>query len=198
VHESAVLDAPVTLEDGVRVWHFCHLSKDVHVGQGSTLGQNVFVAQGVRIGKGVKIQNNVSIYDGVVLEDDVFVGPSAVFTNVANPRAEISRRGQYVRTLIRQGATIGANATVVCGADIGRYAFVGAGAVVTRGTVPDYSLMLGVPAAPKGWVGRHGYVLGEPDDEGIRRCPETGWRYRETEPWELRCLDWDEEKRLVT
>lgn len=198
VHPTAVVDAPVDIGEGTSIWHFCHVSAGVTLGRGCTLGQNVFVAPGVRLGANVKVQNNVSIYSGVELEDDVFCGPSCVFTNVANPRSQIVRRGEYVKTLVRRGATIGANATLVCGTTIGRYAFVGAGAVVSRGAVADYALMLGVPARPAGWVSRHGHVLGEPDEMGIRRCPETGWRYREEEPWQLRCLDWDEERPLAS
>ncbi len=196
-HATAVVDPPVHLGAGVKIWHFCHVSRDVTLGPGCTLGQNVFVAPGVRVGANVKVQNNVSIYEGVVLEDDVFCGPSAVFTNVGNPRSQVVRRGQYVRTLVRRGATIGANATVVCGATIGRYAFIGAGAVVTRTHVPDYALMLGVPAKHAGWMSRHGFRMEEPDRDGVRRCPETGWRYQEVAPWELRCLDWDEDRPLA-
>ena len=197
IHSTAVVDPPVDIGPGTKVWHFCHVSARVTLGPGCTLGQNVFIAPGVRVGANVKVQNNVSIYEGVVLDDDVFCGPSCVFTNVVNPRSQVVRRGDYVRTLVRRGATIGANATVICGATIGRYAFVGAGAVVTRGSVADYALMVGVPARQVGWVSRHGHPLGEADGEGVRRCPETGWRYQEVEAWELRCLDWDEERSLV-
>jgi UDP-2-acetamido-3-amino-2,3-dideoxy-glucuronate N-acetyltransferase len=165
------------------------------IGEHCTLGQNVFVANDVIIGNNVKIQNNVSVYAGVVLEDDVFCGPSCVFTNVVNPRAQIVRHSQYQRTLVRRGATIGANATIVCGATIGRYAFIGAGAVV-RGDVPDYALMLGVPARRHGWMSRHGHRLPEPHADGIMVCPESGWRYREVEPGVLRCLDWPEDAPL--
>ncbi len=196
VHPTAVIDEPVDIGAGTKIWHFSHVSEGATLGPGCNLGQNVFVAPGVRLGANVKVQNNVSIYEGVALEDDVFCGPSCVFTNVANPRSQVVRRGEYVRTLVRRGATIGANATIVCGATIGRYAFVGAGAVVTRGAVADYALMLGVPARHAGWVSRHGQVLGDADGDGVRRCPETGWRYREEEPFELTCLDWDEERAL--
>jgi UDP-2-acetamido-3-amino-2,3-dideoxy-glucuronate N-acetyltransferase len=195
-HPSAVIDTPVDIGAGTKIWHFCHISAGVTLGPGCNFGQNVFVAPNVRIGANVKVQNNVSIYEGVILEDDVFCGPSCVFTNIANPRSEIVRKGEYVRTLVRRGATLGANATIICGATIGRYAFIGAGAVVTHGAVADYALMLGVPARPAGWVGRHGHKLGEPDADGVRTCPESGWRYREEEPWQLRCLDWDEERPL--
>ena len=159
------------------------------------LGQNVFVANDVVIGNNVKIQNNVSLYTGVELEDDVFCGPSCVFTNVSNPRSQIVRRLMYERTLVRRGATIGANATIVCGVTIGRYAFIGAGAVVCR-DVPDYALMLGVPARQKGWMSRHGHRLHNPSDGGTMPCLESGWRYEEVEPGVLRCLDWPEDEPL--
>ena len=159
------------------------------------LGQNVFIANDVVIGNNVKIQNNVSVYTGVELEDDVFCGPSCVFTNVSNPRSQIVRHFMYERTLVRRGATIGANATIVCGVTIGRYAFIGAGAVVCR-DVPDYALMLGVPAYQKGWMSRHGHRLHESGDGGIMLCPESGWRYEEVEPGVLRCLDWPEDEPL--
>jgi UDP-2-acetamido-3-amino-2,3-dideoxy-glucuronate N-acetyltransferase len=165
------------------------------IGERCVLGQNVFVANGAVIGNNVKIQNNVSVYTGVELEDDVFCGPSCVFTNVLNPRSQIVRHSQYQRTLVRRGATIGANATIVCGATIGRYAFIGAGAVV-RGDVPDYALMLGVPAVQKGWMSRHGHRLDAPDQDGLMVCPESGWRYHETTPGVLHCLDWPEDKSL--
>jgi UDP-2-acetamido-3-amino-2,3-dideoxy-glucuronate N-acetyltransferase len=165
------------------------------IGQHCNLGQNVFVGSTARIGNNVKIQNNVSIYDAVTLEDDVFCGPSCVFTNVINPRSQIVRHSQYRPTVVRRGATIGANATIVCGATLGRYAFIAAGAVV-RGDVPDYALMIGVPARQRGWMSRHGHRLINPDAEGVIRCPESGWRYREIAPGVLRCLDWPEEAAL--
>lgn len=196
IHPSAVIDEDVSIGAETRIWHFCHVSRGATIGRGCTLGQNVFVGAGVRIGDHVKIQNNVSIYEGVALDDWVFCGPSCVFTNVLVPRSEIRRRGHYVRTKVARGATIGANATIVCGATIGRYAFVAAGAVVTRGTVPDYALVAGVPARRKAWISRHGHVLGRPDASGIMRCPESGWRYREVEPGIVRCLDHDEEAPL--
>jgi UDP-2-acetamido-3-amino-2,3-dideoxy-glucuronate N-acetyltransferase len=195
VHPTAIVDEPAEIGDGSKIWHFCHISADARLGAGCILGQNVFVASGVRIGSNVKIQNNVSVYTGVELEDDVFCGPSCVFTNVVNPRSQIVRRHMYERTLVRRGATIGANATIVCGATIGRYAFVGAGAVV-RGDVPDYALMLGVPAAQKGWMSRHGHRLSERDAGGCFVCPESGWRYRE-EGGSLRCLDRREDEGLA-
>jgi UDP-2-acetamido-3-amino-2,3-dideoxy-glucuronate N-acetyltransferase len=188
IHPSACVDDPAALGDGTRVWHFCHVMSGARVGRDCNLGQNVFIAAGARLGDRVKVQNNVSVYAGVELEDDVFCGPSCVFTNVKNPRAELSRKDQYVPTRVRRGATIGANATILCGADIGRYAFVGAGAVVS-GEHPQYALLLGVPARRVGYVGRHGHRLGERDDGGHLRCPESGWRYRENERGVLECLD---------
>ena len=165
------------------------------IGQSCILGQNVFVAQDVVIGSNVKVQNNVSLYTGVQLEDDVFCGPSCVFTNVSNPRSEIVRKDSYEKTLVKQGATIGANATVVCGIVIGNYSFVGAGAVVIS-DVPDYGLVLGVPGVLRGWMSRHGHRLSDPDNQGIMICPESNWRYKEIEPGMLRCLDWDEKTSL--
>jgi UDP-2-acetamido-3-amino-2,3-dideoxy-glucuronate N-acetyltransferase len=165
------------------------------IGTDCSLGQNVFVASGAKIGDRVKIQNNVSLYDGVELEDDVFCGPSCVFTNVKNPRAELSRKGAFVTTRIRRGATLGANATVICGAELGRYALVGAGAVVS-GSHPDYALLLGVPARQVGWVGRHGHRLYERDDDGNLLCPESRFRYRESAAGTLSCLDHPEELPL--
>jgi len=153
------------------------------------------VANNVRIGNNVKIQNNVSIYEGVELEDDVFCGPSCVFTNVANPRSQIVRHSEIQQTLVRRGATLGANCTIVCGTTIGRYAFIGAGAVV-RGDVPDYALMLGVPAVRKGWMSRHAHRLEKCDMDGNLICVESGWRYKEIEPTLLRCLDWPEDQPL--
>lgn len=195
VHPSAYVDEPCVIGAGTRIWHFCHVMAGAVIGERCVLGQNVFVANGVRVGNNVKIQNNVSLYTGVELEDDVFCGPSCVFTNVINPRSQIVRHSEYQRTLVRRGATIGANATIVCGATIGRYAFIGAGAVV-RSDVPDYALMLGVPARRRGWMSRHGHRLPAPDAQGIMVCPESGWRYREVEPGVLRCLDWPEECTL--
>ncbi len=195
-HTTACVDEPATIGEGTQIWHFCHVSSGATLGERCRIGQNVFVAPGVRIGNNVKIQNNVSIYEGVELEDDVFCGPSCVFTNVNNPRSQINRRGQYAKTLVRRGASIGANATIVCGTTIGRYAFVAAGAVVTKGDVPDYALMAGVPARRKGWVSRHGHPLPKPDAEGIMTCPESGFRYREVEPGVVRCLDKNEDEAL--
>lgn len=196
VHETAIVDAGAQIGAGTKIWHFCHVMAGAKVGRDCTLGQNVYVAGRVCIGNHVKIQNNVSLYDGVELEDEVFCGPSCVFTNIKNPRSEISRRDAFEKTLVRRGASIGANATIVCGSTIGRYAFIGAGAVLASGTVPDYALMVGVPARQRGWVGRHGHTLVDTDVEGILRCPQSGWRYRMVSPVELRCLDWSDEQPL--
>jgi UDP-2-acetamido-3-amino-2,3-dideoxy-glucuronate N-acetyltransferase len=195
IHATACVDDPTVLGPGTQVWHFCHVMRGARIGAHCRLGQNVFVASGVVIGDNVKIQNNVSVYTGCILEDDVFCGPSCVFTNVVNPRSEIVRRDEYRPTIVRRGATIGANATIVCGHTLGRYAFVGAGAVVNR-DVPDYALVVGVPARQIGWMSRHGHRLPEPDTEGMRRCPATGWRYQEVEPGVLRCLEHPEDTPL--
>jgi UDP-2-acetamido-3-amino-2,3-dideoxy-glucuronate N-acetyltransferase len=191
-HASAYIDQPCTIGAGTKIWHFCHVMKNVRIGEGCIFGQNVFVAEGVVIGRNCKIQNNVSLYTGVELEDDVFCGPSCVFTNVTNPRSQILRHHLYEKTLLQRGTTVGANATIVCGSTIGRYAFIAAGAVVTN-SVPDYALMMGVPARRAGWMSRHGYWLREPNQAGELVCPESKWRYREDESGSLRCLDRDED-----
>ncbi len=195
VHPTAVVDEGAQIGPGTRIWHFCHIMPTARIGANCNLGQNVFVDNNTIIGNGVKIQNNVSVYHGVILEDYVFCGPSMVFTNVINPRSEIPRRHEFQTTLVRRGATIGANATIVCGVTIGRYALIGAGAVVTK-DVPDYALMVGVPARQVGWISRHGHRLTEKDEDGNWICPQSGWRYREVQPGGLRCLDWPEEKPL--
>jgi len=195
VHESAYVDQPCQIGKGTKIWHFCHVMKDAVIGEGCILGQNVCIASGVRIGNNVKIQNNVSVYTGTTIEDDVFLGPSCVLTNIPNPRAQIVRHDLYEKTLIRRGATIGANATIVCGITIGRYAFVAAGAVVTR-DVPDYALMMGVPARQVGWISRHGIPLPRPDGGQVMVCPESGLRYKLVGPGVLRCLDLDEDAPL--
>lgn len=194
-HETACVDEGAQIGRGTKIWHFSHVMGGAHIGRDCVLGQNVFVADGVILGDRVKVQNNVSIYAGVEIEDEVFLGPSCVLTNVTNPRSQIDRHGLYEKTLLRRGCTIGANATVVCGVEIGRYAFLGAGAVIV-GNVPDYALMLGVPARRRGWMSRHGHPLGAPDQEGVMVCLEGGLRYREIERGLLRCLDLDEEAPL--
>ena len=178
VHPSAIVDAGAQLGDGTRVWHFAHVCAGARIGAGCSLGQGVFVGNDVLIGNGVKVQNNVSVYDAVTLEDDVFCGPSMVFTNVVNPRAAVVRKDEYRRTLVRRGATLGANCTLVCGTTVGAYAFVGAGAVVTV-NVPDYALVVGVPARRIGWMSRHGQRLALPaSGQGRATCPDTGETYR--------------------
>lgn len=194
IHESAWVDAPVQIGEGTRIWHFCHVQSGAHIGKNCTLGQNVNIANDVVIGNNVKIQNNVSVYTGCEIEDDVFLGPSCVLTNVTNPRSEVNRRSLYEKTLIRRGASVGANATIVCGSTLGRYCFIAAGSVVTR-SVPDYALMVGSPARHRGWMSRHGHKLSNPDSKGILKCPETGLRYRETDGV-LRCLDIGEDNPL--
>jgi UDP-2-acetamido-3-amino-2,3-dideoxy-glucuronate N-acetyltransferase len=196
VHESSYVDEPCRIGAGTKIWHFSHIMKNSSVGENCNIGQNVCISPDVTVGNNVKIQNNVSLYTGCVLEDDVFCGPSCVFTNVTNPRSQIVRRDKYEKTLVRRGASIGANATIVCGTTIGRYAFIAAGAVVAR-DVPDYALMMGVPARQKGWMSRHGHRLFEKDDTGNFVCPESKWRYQEVSSGVLRCLDWDEDKPIV-
>jgi UDP-2-acetamido-3-amino-2,3-dideoxy-glucuronate N-acetyltransferase len=177
IHPSAIVDDGAQLGDGCRVWHFAHISAGARIGAGCSFGQGVYVGNDVVIGDNVKIQNNVSVYDAVTLEDDVFCGPSMVFTNVYNPRSAVPRKDEYRRTVVLQGATLGANCTIVCGVTVGRHAFVGAGAVVTR-DVPDFALMAGVPARRIGWMSRHGERLDlQPAGEGEARCPATGELY---------------------
>jgi len=197
VHPSAYVDEGSSIGPGTKIWHFVHVMSKASIGAGCVLGQNVFVAGEVRIGDHVHIQNNVSVYGGVELEDYVFCGPSCVFTNVMNPRSEINRREQYQKTLVKIGATLGANCTIVPGITIGRYAFVAAGAVVTH-DVPNYALVLGVPAEIRGWRSRHGQRLSEPNSKGIMVCAESGWRYQLESPNQLRCLDWPEASPLPT
>jgi UDP-2-acetamido-3-amino-2,3-dideoxy-glucuronate N-acetyltransferase len=173
VHESAYVDDGATIGAGTKIWHFCHILGGAVIGERCSFGQNVVVMNGTRVGSNVKVQNNVSIYEGVELEDDVFCGPSMVFTNVLNPRSHVSRRDEYRRTLVRRGASIGANATIVCGATLGEYAFIGAGAVVTA-DVPDYALMIGVPAHRVGWMCQCGERL---PDSGRGACERCGSSY---------------------
>jgi UDP-2-acetamido-3-amino-2,3-dideoxy-glucuronate N-acetyltransferase len=195
IHPSSYIDQPCVIGNGTKIWHYCHIMTGARIGENCILGQNVMIGNNVVIGNNVKIQNNVSVYTGVELEDDVFCGPSCVFTNVINPRSQIIRRLEYQRTLIRRGATISANATIICGITVGRYAFIGAGSVV-RNDVADYALILGVPGKQKGWMSRHGYRLNAPNDDGIMLCPVSGWRYKEVELGVVRCLDWYEENPL--
>jgi UDP-2-acetamido-3-amino-2,3-dideoxy-glucuronate N-acetyltransferase len=176
-HESAYVDEGAVVGAGTKIWHFCHVLSSARIGKGSVVGQNGYIGK-VTIGDGVRIQNNVSVYDGVTLEDNVFVGPSAVFTNVLNPRSEVSRKDEYAPTVVKRGASIGANATIVCGATIGEYAFVGAGAVV-RGDVPAYALMLGVPARRRGWMCRCGVRLRVEHDHDEAKCKACGMLYEE-------------------
>lgn len=174
-HPTACIDAGCTIGAGSKIWHFSHVMPGAVLGPGCNLGQNVVVSPGVRLGRNVKVQNNVSIYEGVECEDDVFLGPSCVFTNVINPRSAFNRRGQYLQTRVGKGATIGANATIVCGHDIGAYAFIGAGTVVTK-TVPAYALVVGNPARQMGWMSEAGHRL-HFDARGQATCPETGTIY---------------------
>lgn len=175
-HPTAVIDEGCNIAEGVKIWHFCHIMPNCTIGENCNIGQNVVISPDVVLGKNVKVQNNVSIYTGVQCEDDVFLGPSMVFTNVVNPRSAVNRRGQYSRTIVRKGASIGANATIVCGHDIGRYAFIGAGAVVTK-HVPDYALVIGNPARQTGWMSEYGHKLIF-NAEGIAQCPESGEKYK--------------------
>jgi UDP-2-acetamido-3-amino-2,3-dideoxy-glucuronate N-acetyltransferase len=182
IHESAYVDSGVSVGEGTAIWHFCHLLSGVSVGRGCSIGQNVMIGPNVTVGDNCKIQNNVSLYEGVTLEDDVFCGPSCVFTNVINPRAAISRKNEFKETRVGRGATIGANATVICGHNIGAYAFIAAGAVVSH-DVPEFALVAGVPARRVGWMSEAG--------ERLRKnliCPRDGSRYRETSDGRLEKL----------
>lgn len=176
VHESAYVDEGCEIGKGTKIWHFSHIMSNCKIGENCNIGQNVVISPEVVLGRNVKIQNNVSIYTGVICEDDVFLGPSMVFTNVINPRSAVNRRSQYLKTLVKKGASIGANATIVCGHDIGEYAFIGAGAVVTK-TVPAYALVVGNPAKQMGWMSEYGHKL-KFDQEGNATCPESGERYK--------------------
>ena len=195
VHTTACIDEPSVIGDGTKIWHYSHVMKDARIGKNCSFGQNCCVSPGVVIGDNVKVQNNVSIYTGTIIEDDVFLGPSCVLTNVTNPRSQVNRHSLYEKTTLRRGATIGANATIVCGVEIGRYAFVAAGATVTK-DIPDYALVIGTPARQSGWMSRHGHRLGNPDSEGRMKCPESGYEYQEVEPGVLRCLDLGEDDPL--
>lgn len=174
-HETAVIEEGCAIGEGTKIWHFSHIMTGCRIGKNCNIGQNVVVSPEVELGDNVKVQNNVSIYTGVTCEDDVFLGPSMVFTNVINPRSAVNRRGQYSRTLVKKGASIGANATIVCGHDIGKFAFIGAGAVVTK-EVPDYALVMGNPARQTGWMSEYGHRLAF-DKDGLAKCPESGQLY---------------------
>lgn len=176
IHESSYVDKGCSVGAGSKIWHFCHIMKDASLGKACILGQNVFVANDVRLGNNVKVQNNVSIYTGVICEDDVFLGPSMVFTNISNPRSKVVRKGNYEKTLVREGASIGANATIVCGNEIGKFAFIAAGTVVTR-DVNAYALMIGAPAKRVGWMSEYGHRLDFGED-GIAICPESAEVYQ--------------------
>ncbi|MFT4522701.1 MAG: UDP-2-acetamido-3-amino-2,3-dideoxy-glucuronate N-acetyltransferase [Bacteroidia bacterium] len=175
-HETAVVDEGCTIGSGTKIWHFSHLMSTCVLGENCNLGQNVVISPEVVLGNNVKVQNNVSIYSGVICEDDVFLGPSMVFTNVTNPRSAVNRRGQYAKTLVKKGASIGANATIVCGNNLGQYCFVGAGSVVTK-TVPDFALIVGNPARQIGWMSKFGHKL-EFDNSGLATCPESKEQYQ--------------------
>lgn len=175
-HESAVIDEGCSIGEGTKIWHFSHIMPNCEIGERCNIGQNVVVSPGVKLGANVKVQNNVSIYTGVECEDDVFLGPSMVFTNVINPRSAVVRKDQYAKTIVKRGASIGANATIVCGHDIGEYAFIGAGAVVTK-TVPAFALVVGNPARQLGWMSSYGHRL-EFDADGRAVCPESGENYQ--------------------
>lgn len=175
-HETAVIDEGCEIGSGTKIWHFSHIMPGCKLGENCNIGQNVVISPQVILGRNVKVQNNVSIYTGVVCEDDVFLGPSMVFTNVINPRSAINRKNEYVKTIVKQGASIGANATIVCGHDIGRFAFIGAGAVVTK-NVPDYALVIGNPAKQTGWMSEYGHKLSF-DKVGLAICPESQQKYQ--------------------
>jgi UDP-2-acetamido-3-amino-2,3-dideoxy-glucuronate N-acetyltransferase len=175
-HETAVIDEGCQIGEGTKIWHFSHIMPNCTLGLSCNIGQNVVISPEVILGNNVKVQNNVSIYTGVICEDDVFLGPSMVFTNVMNPRSAVNRRDNYLKTIVKKGATIGANATIVCGHDIGRYAFIGAGAVVTK-HVPDYALVVGNPARQIGWMSEYGHRLNF-NENGLAECPESGQKYR--------------------
>lgn len=175
VHETAIIDGDCEIGEGTKIWHFSHILSGCKIGKNCSIGQNCVIFPEVVLGNNVKIQNNVSVYTGVTCDDDVFLGPSCVFTNVVNPRSAVNRRGQYAKTHVGKGASIGANATIVCGHNIGKYAFIGAGAVVTK-DVPDYALVVGNPARQTGWMSEYGHKL-KFDENGLAVCPESGQKY---------------------
>ena len=179
IHDTAVVDAGAVIHAEAKVWHFCHVMPEAVIGRGTSLGQNTFVAKGVVVGANVKIQNNVSLYEGLVIEDNVFLGPSCVFTNVRNPRSAVTRKGAYEQTVVKEGATVGANATIRCGVTLGKHAFIAAGAVVTK-DVPDHALMAGVPAQQTGWMSAHGGQL-TLDKNGRATCPISGEQHQLTQ-----------------
>jgi UDP-2-acetamido-3-amino-2,3-dideoxy-glucuronate N-acetyltransferase len=193
IHPSAVVDEGAIIGEGTAIWHFSHVCAGAVIGQSCSLGQNVLVADNASLGNNVKVQNNVAIYGGITLEDDVFLGPSCVLTNVTNPRSQVSRKSLYEKTLIKRGATIGANATIVCGITLGRYCFIGAGAVVTK-DIPDYGLLLGNPGRLSGVMSRHGHKLTF-NDSGRATCPESKFVYEKVED-QVHCLDLDENEPL--
>ncbi len=174
-HETAVVDEGCQIAEGTKIWHFSHIMPNCKIGKNCNIGQNVVVSPDVTLGRNVKVQNNVSIYTGVICEDDVFLGPSMVFTNVINPRSAVNRKSEYMKTVVKKGASIGANATIVCGNDIGKFAFIGAGAVVTK-EIPDYALVVGNPSRQIGWVSEYGHRL-EFDEKGFATCKESGQEY---------------------
>ena len=192
-HETAIIDKGAVIGKGTKIWHFAHICGKAIIGQRCVFGQNTMVANDVSIGSNVKVQNNVAIYTGTTIEDDVFLGPSCVLTNVSNPRSQVNRQSLYEPTLIRRGATVGANATIVCGVTLGRYSFIAAGAVVTK-DVPDYAFMAGVPARQEGWMSRHGHRLNF-DQNKKASCPESGFRYILQGVF-IRCEDLAEEEAL--
>jgi UDP-2-acetamido-3-amino-2,3-dideoxy-glucuronate N-acetyltransferase len=193
-HDSAFIDDDVEIGVGTSIWHVSHVLAGSKIGKNCKIGQNVVIGPNAVVGNGVKIQSNVSVYKGVVLEDYVFCGPSMVFTNVYNPRSEIPRMDEVKETLVKRGASLCANCTIVCGVTIGRYAFVGAGSVVTK-DIPDYGLVVGVPGRQVGWMSRHGHRM-EPDDDGMMLCPESGYKYQEVEAGIVKCLDANEDEEL--
>ncbi len=196
-HESAIIDDGAEIGRDTKIWHFAHIFAGAEIGKNCSFGQNTMVASKVKIGDNVKVQNNVAIYSGTTIQDDVFLGPSCVLTNVSNPRSQVIRRGIYEETLIQKGATVGANATIVCGSKLGRYCFVAAGAVVTK-DVPDYAMMVGVPAQRVGWMSRHGHRL-DFDTQGLAVCPESKLRFQLNtinETATVTCLDIPEDAEL--
>jgi UDP-2-acetamido-3-amino-2,3-dideoxy-glucuronate N-acetyltransferase len=193
IHPSAVVDVGAVIGDGTAIWHFSHICAGAVIGKSCSLGQNVLVADNASLGNNVKVQNNVAIYSGIIVEDDVFLGPSSVLTNVTNPRSQVSRKSLYEKTLIKRGATIGANATIVCGITLGRYCFIGAGTIVTK-DIPDYGLVLGNPGKLSGYMSRHGHKLYF-NESGRATCPESKFVYEKLDQ-QVRCLDLGEEEPL--